>query len=102
MLNESERSVVGFHSMRFTDGAKWWKYEGTRNYALGTSLCYRREWWQKHPFESKNIGEDNAFVAVASAAKQLISDDAGELMVAMNHPGNTSPRSMGDNWKPIT
>lgn len=107
MLRESERSVVGFHSMRFTDGAKWWKYEGTPNYALGTSLCYRREWWEKHPFEPKNIGEDNVFVSVASAAKQLVTADAEineklQLMYATNHSGNTSPRCMGDNWKVIT
>lgn len=97
-----EFAVSGYHSMRFTDGTKWWKYEGTPNYALGTSLCYRREWWEKHPFEAKNIGEDNIFVSVASAAKQLVSVDAGELMYATNHHGNTSPRCMGDNWKPIT
>jgi glycosyltransferase involved in cell wall biosynthesis len=96
-----EFAVSGYHSMRFTDGAKWWKYEGTMNYALGTSLCYRREWWSAHQFDAKNIGEDNAFVATASAARQLISADAGELMYATIHPGNTSPRSMGDNWKPL-
>lgn len=87
--------------MRFTNGTKWWKYEGTANYALGTSLCYRREWWQGHAFDAKNIGEDNAFVAVASSAKQLVCVDAGELMYATIHNGNTSPRCMGDNWKVI-
>lgn len=102
MLNESDRAVAGFHSMRFTDGTKWWRYEGTTNYALGTSLCYRREWWQGHPFDAKNIGEDNAFVAVAGAAKQISSVDAGALMYATIHPGNTSPRAMGDNWKVIS
>ncbi len=35
-LRESGKAVTGFHSMRFTDGVHWWKYEGTRNYALGT------------------------------------------------------------------
>jgi O-antigen biosynthesis protein len=95
-------AVSGYHSMRFTDGARWWKYEGTHNYALGTSLCYRRAWWRTYPFESKNVGEDNTFVSVVSAAKQLVSVDAGELMYATIHPGNTSPRSLGDNWKPIT
>jgi hypothetical protein len=99
----TECAVTGYHSMRFTDGAKWWKYEGTSNYALGTSLCYWRSWWKEHPFEPKNIGEDNTFVAVASAAKQLISDDADfgteKMMHATIHPLNTSPRMLGDNWK---
>jgi glycosyltransferase involved in cell wall biosynthesis len=101
MLNESGLALAGFHSMRFTDGTKWWNYEGTRNYALGTSLCYRRSWWASHQFEAKNIGEDNVFVSVASAAKQLVSADAGELMYATNHPSNTSPRCIGDNWKVV-
>jgi O-antigen biosynthesis protein len=92
-------AVTGYHSMRFTDGDQWWKYEGTLHYALGTSLCYLKSWWRDHPFESKNIGEDNAFVAVASAARKLISIDAGMAMYATNHANNTSPRMLGDNWK---
>lgn len=93
--------VSGYHSMRFSDGEAWWKYEGTKGYALGTSLCYRRSWWQAHPFAAKNIGEDNDFVSVASSAGRLISVDAGKMMYATIHPGNTSPRMMGDNWKRI-
>ena len=61
-LLESGKAVTGFHSMRFTDGLRWWKYEGTRNYALGTSLCYRRSWWREHSFPAIQIGEDNAMV----------------------------------------
>ena len=34
-LLESGKAVTGFHSMRFTDGVRWWKYEGTRE------LCAR-------------------------------------------------------------
>jgi hypothetical protein len=40
-------------------------------------------------------------VAVAHAAGELITADAGDLMYATNHAGNTSPRKLGDNWKPI-
>ena len=100
-LLESGKAVTGFHSMRFTDGARWWKYEGTRNYALGTSLCYRRAWWLAHPFPAVQVGEDNQFVGTAHAAGELVTADAGDLMYATNHPGNTSPRKMGDNWRPL-
>ena len=92
-LLETGKAVTGFHSMRFTDGVRWWNYEGTRNYALGTSLCYRRDWWSTHRFPVVQVGEDNQFVAAAYAA--------GELMYATNHAGNTSPRKLGDNWRPI-
>ena len=100
-LLDSGKAVAGFHSMRFTDGSRWWKYEGTRNYALGTSLCYRRNWWLVHPFPVVQVGEDNQFVAAAHAAGELVTADAGDLMYATNHPGNTSPRKMGDNWRPL-
>jgi hypothetical protein len=90
--------VTGYHSMRFTDGVSWWKYNGTPSYALGTSLLYRRDWWRLHPFQSKNIGEDNHFVNEAAAAKVLRSVDAGVFMYATIHAGNTSPRMIGQNW----
>ena len=100
-LLESGKAVTGFHSMRFTDGVRWWKYEGTRNYALGTSLCYRRAWWNAHRFPFVQVGEDNQFVAMAHSAGELVTADAGDLMFATNHSGNTSPRKLGDNWKLI-
>ncbi|HEV8189449.1 MAG TPA: glycosyltransferase family A protein [Pyrinomonadaceae bacterium] len=92
-------SVTGYHSMRFTDGTHWWLYQGTHDYALGTSLCYLRSWWQQHPFEARQVGEDNYFVAAARRAKQLVSVDAGELMHATIHSNNTSPRYLTEAWK---
>ncbi len=101
MLNESGLKVAGFHSMRFTDGQSWWKYKGTKCYALGTSLCYYRDWWQSNPFKATAIGEDNQMVWAAQAAKQIVSEDAGELMYATIHDGNTSKRMIGDNWEKL-
>ena len=100
-LLETGKAVTGFHSMRFTDGVRWWNYEGTRNYALGTSLCYRRDWWNAHRFPVVQVGEDNQFVAAAYAAGELVTAEAGDLMYATNHAENTSPRKLGDNWIPI-
>jgi hypothetical protein len=48
------------------------------------------------------IGEDNQFVAVASAAGELVTADAGDLMHATIHRGNTSPRKMGSAWTAIS
>ncbi len=89
-------AAVGFHSLLFYDGAtdRWGKYKGLGDYALGTSLCYRREWWQAHPFQALSIGEDNDFVATAHAAGQLRSIDGGQSMVARIHAGNTSRKDI--------
>ena len=87
--------------MRFTMGEDWWQYSGTADYALGTSLMYRRDWWSAHRFDSVQVGEDNRFASEASAARELASTDARELMYATIHPGNTSPRNFGSSWKKL-
>jgi glycosyltransferase involved in cell wall biosynthesis len=99
-LVESKLAVTGYRSMRFTDGSRWWLYQGTPLFALGTSLCYRKDWWKKHPFRYVQIGEDNHFVTAAGAERQIVTSEAGELMWATVHSTNTSPRSLsGSAWK---
>ena len=99
---QSGRAVTGYHTMLFTDGDCWWKYRGAANYALGTSLCYRKSWWERHEFSAKQVGEDGDFGREADLAGQLISVDAGDLMVASIHKGNTSPRRLyGDQWRKV-
>jgi glycosyltransferase involved in cell wall biosynthesis len=93
--------VAGYCSMRFTDGVEWHDYFGPISYALGTSLCYWRSWWEAHPFEPINVGEDNHFVNAAQNAGVLASVPARGLMYATTHAGNTSPRIYGSNWKRI-
>lgn len=84
-------AIVGYHSMAFTDGTRWWKYSGAPGYALGTSLMYRRSFWQQNPFPPEaNVGEDNWFVG--RAGPRLVSVDAGGMMFARVHPGNTSQK----------
>jgi len=94
-------AVTGYNAMRFTDGGRWWRYQGTSDYALGTSLCYLRSWWQAHPFKACNVGEDNVFVNMARSERAILSVDAGELMHATIHPNNTSPRHITANWIPL-
>jgi O-antigen biosynthesis protein len=103
-LRSSGKSVTGYHSMKFTDGASWWQYVGSQGYALGTSLLYRREWWSDHSFDdSLNCGEDMAFVTPALRQRQFLSEPDGNLMYATIHPGNTSKRGVKREscWKPL-
>lgn len=50
-------------------------------YAMGTSQCYWREWWRKHPFPHISSGEDGAFSDAARDAGELDSVDAGRNTV---------------------
>ncbi len=85
--------------MRFTGYGETWLYSGTPDYALGTSLCYRRDWWAGHRFPALQIAEDGAFVKQAVLHGQFIAVDAGDLMYATTHDANTSPRTMsGSRW----
>jgi glycosyltransferase involved in cell wall biosynthesis len=103
-LLASEFKITGYNCMVFIDEAarRAWKYSGLKYYAIGTSLCYWRTFWQTHPFpERMNVGEDNWMVSRASG--RIATVDAGDLMVARIHPGNTSPRDIsGSEWKEVS
>lgn len=101
-LLETGKAVTGYHSMRFTDGDKWWKYRGPAQYGLGTSLGYRRDWWAQHRFQRVNVSEDRRFVDEAWTKGQYVGSDAGDMMFATVHAGNTSPRQVSSsNWTPL-
>lgn len=91
--------VWGFHSMIFEGGGQRWRYHKDPPYCIGSSLMYRREFWRRNPFMDVQVAEDEAFVRAAVRQGVLVSADAGDLMRASNHPGNTSPRVFaGKNW----
>lgn len=97
------KSVTGYHSIHFYEPStgKWWWYEGAPQFGIGASLCYRREWWERHKFQRLNVMEDRYFVDDSVIAGQYVSTSGEGMMYATVHPGNTSPRSTsGGNWKP--
>ncbi len=95
-LRASAKAVTGYRSMRFQDEAgAWWQYRGAPESVPGTTLCYRRDWWESHRFPCINEGEDVRFAIQAYAAGQLDqAPDAGNLMYATIHSQNTSPRPL--------
>jgi O-antigen biosynthesis protein len=107
-LLASGKSVSGYHSMLFWDGhsKEAFKYKGSDDYSLGSGLCYRRAFWEKHPFvaEGPKNWEDNVFVQAARNENEIVAVDAGNLMVARIHPGNTCPKKPRENprqWAPV-
>lgn len=102
-LEQSGKAVTGYSSMLFTGDAGTWRYTGLSSYALGTSLCYRKSWWQGNPFPPKQVGEDGDFVRAAWDSRQLITSASVEMMTATIHSNNTSPRQLsGDEWTRIS
>lgn len=104
-ITESMMAVTGYRSLDFEceDGG-WFRYTADPGvqWAFGTSLMYRRDWWNSHRFNRDQVGEDNAFVNQAVAMRQFIATDANNLMVGAVHSGNTSKKVLeGRPWKRI-
>lgn len=99
-LKASGRSVTGYRDMEFRGDSGRYHYTGAADYALGTSLLYQRDWWERNPFAGLQIGEDNDFVRRAWRAGQLVSADCNGHMIAHDHPGNTSARQYANKqWR---
>lgn len=103
-MQEADKAVTGYCTVifegLFEKEQGRYKYVGIPNVtAVGTSLVYKKSWWAEHQFPDKHVGEDGDFAMAAAQQKQLISCDAGELIIASSHPGNTSRRHVqGQQW----
>ncbi len=99
--------LCGLARMWFYDprADRLWQYvypPAGKKWLAGGSLCFTRELWQRHPFSTLNIGEDNRFVASVPDAQIRALEDI-DIYVALIHPGNTSKkRTSGRRWKPGT
>lgn len=98
-LIQSGESVTGYRNIVFTDGENRWLNTNWPG-GYGASLCYRRSWWEAHPFPDSNE-EDWAFVSEAMRADQFAVGDADGHMIATIHTGNTAKRTIGQGWIPI-
>lgn len=91
-LLASGLDVIGYSRLRFTDGQNWWRYR-LHDHAHGTSLMYRRSWWQANRFrEGMPYGEDTVFAWKARNLGRLLVVEARDLMYATIHAGNTCLR----------
>src|SRR5262249_34837851 len=90
-LGASGLGVTGYYEIDFTDGVNWWRYEGSREKAPGSSLLYRKEWALQHKFPYIQLGEDGEFIKEARSQEQLVTERANGMLRASVHKDNTSP-----------
>lgn len=97
-----DKNVTGYKNILF-HGPKPEEvqlYKGVNGYAVGTSLLFRRTWWEGNRFTSQNVGEDAVFVERARGS--LVLCDGVKRMVASTHGSNTSPRmTKNKEWSKV-
>jgi glycosyltransferase involved in cell wall biosynthesis len=93
-LVESRKKVTGWHSILYWDERtkECFRYIGAPPYAMGTSQCYWKSWWEQNPFQEGSGVEDLPFSQQAQRAGQLDSCDAEQLCVARIHSSNVCPK----------
>ncbi len=97
-MQRTGAQVVGYGDMPFYDVERnTVLFYDSRNprYALGTSLLYRREAWEREPFPDKTP-EDTHWCGNGNGAGKVFSQSsvtpAGPMMVQTIHKGNASPK----------
>ena len=93
LLESTGKSVSGVHDLlylRVADRTTWqYTFPGRPPYACGTSLCYYEQYWQRHRFGNKRVGEDSDFALAAKKSNDLASVPNDGMIVARAHGGNT-------------
>lgn len=96
--NTSSRAqFTGYHTMLFWDSTPGkshgaWVYHGAPNYAVGTSLAYRREAWERQPFTEVSTGEDTEFIRRLRGRCYTGIPTIGPHMIGAIHDSNTTCR----------
>jgi glycosyltransferase involved in cell wall biosynthesis len=93
-LSRYSKDVTAYHTMKFTDGKQWWEYQGIKSVGVGTSLCFKKEYWKTSQFPEKNLAEDNDFILESVRARKYIAEATHDMMFAAMHPGGTSPHDL--------
>jgi ADP-heptose:LPS heptosyltransferase/glycosyltransferase involved in cell wall biosynthesis len=71
-----------------------------RPWVAGNTLCYRKGFWEQHPFPEINVGEDSRFVWACAPAR-VHRHTRCDFVVGLIHDGNTSPkRTVSPPWHP--
>ncbi|GAB4373096.1 MAG: hypothetical protein Kow0042_16810 [Calditrichia bacterium] len=104
-LLKNQAEISGLSSLLFFDiqTGKLWRYtfpSATAKWFAGGSLAYWKYVWEYKPFPSTSRGEDTFFLQKLQHLR-FASFNNDKIYIAIIHPGNTSPKSLGSpTWMP--
>jgi len=105
LLKAPEAALCGLERVYYLEPAagRAWLYVypgGRRPWVAGNSLCYRKAFWQRHPFAEVNVGEDARFVFSDPRSPPLVLADSS-VLVALIHGRNVDPKRVHQRcWRP--
>lgn len=100
-LQAAGADICGLNRIWFyaRDEKRAWEYvypSRRKPWVYGASLCYTRQFWEKHSFPEIRLGEDTRFVwADAKARVHALADS--RFLVALIHGKNTSRKRTADS-----
>jgi glycosyltransferase involved in cell wall biosynthesis len=98
LMAKTGKSVAGSSAIYFWDTIqqKAKRYRaGITGKVCGTTLCYRKDFWEIHKFQDKKLGEDNAFVD--PIINQIADSKDESMFVARIHGDHTSSKAHMNN-----
>jgi glycosyltransferase involved in cell wall biosynthesis len=107
-LQAAGADVCGLSSLLFYDpltGSAWrYRYpsQSARPWVAGSSLLFRRAFWEQNRFDAVRTGEDTRFLW-QSRSRNVASLDDENLLVATVHRRNTSRKNTrGSRWSQVS
>ena len=93
VLQNSDADICGLNEITFFSplAKKFWKYADKnteRPWLSGATMAYRKSFWQNHPFQDLQIGEDYDYIWNNSA--KILAHDYSSGFIATLHNANTT------------
>jgi len=101
-LDGGGTSVCGINKLLYFDVVRKQAFQYVyppeqRVWLLGSSLCYKKELWQRQRFVENDVGMDGLFVWATPPREVKVLEDH-TFSVHMIHTGNVSPKRTDSGW----
>lgn len=109
-MQDTTIALTGYRTVSFWDGIRGYLWRGQPDYVIGSSMCYRRDWWRQNQFPESGLAVDGASgieigsdnIVIRAAASQCVLDPVPGrgILVMRVHPNNSSKKHV-NNYRKI-